>query len=144
MSFSDGSKGTHGMSIGLKADSNDRYQRFLKRILEQGFVYSFLGDGQLKAWDANELAFEDGTPVPLITIWSNEAYPKAWLPEFAEQGYKLIQIPLDGVHPLLDDLEKNGFGIGAEWNQQGFGVELSSSQFRDDVTELITKQYGAE
>ena len=89
----------------MKADSQDRYQRFLKAIVEQGYVNVFHGDGQLKAWDANELSYEDGTPAPLIVMWSNEAYPKAWLGDYAEMGYQLIQIPLEELHPLLGEFE---------------------------------------
>ena len=128
--------------LGLQSQSNNRYQRFLKKIVEQGFVYAFLGNGQIKAWVANELHCDEGKPMPLIVIWSNQAYPKAWISDHAEQELKLIPIPLDELHGLLDQFAENGFGIGAEWNQKGFGVELTTDQFRDDVTRVMTELYG--
>lgn len=134
--------------LGLKADSELRYQLFLKKIKETGKVY-LVSDGESAAmfpsqdyvleddeYVCADEASDDSEPANVVPFWSNRAYPTQWLKQ-AEEDLEIVELDLQQFFNILCHYEELGAPVGIEWNQHGVGLEIMASTVLDEVEKLI-------
>jgi hypothetical protein len=111
------------MSIGLKADSEYRYQLFIDTVKKERIVWGLKCSEGWAVSPSND--YEDRNVMP---FWSHKAYAEQVAVE-DWKGYIPSEIPLqEFVNNWLQGMSNDGVMVGLNWNKQLIGKEIDAAE----------------
>ncbi|KQL39171.1 hypothetical protein AN960_09315 [Bacillus sp. FJAT-25509] len=120
------------MVFDLTINSQKRYKKFIKRVIENGVVWGLECEDKWCVCESNE--YEDAMVMP---FWSDEAYARQcnindW------SIYKPSPIPLDiFMNNWLNGMNEDGLLVGINWNAELIGVEIEPFDLFDELEKLL-------
>lgn len=114
--------------LGLKQDSQDQYERFVKVVKKERIVWGLKSDSGWATAPSNE--YEETTVLP---FWSHKAYAKRLAKE-EWISYKPVSIGLDEfIDSWLKGMNDEGNLVGVNWNAYLIGKEVEPRVLAKDL-----------
>ena len=121
--------------------NTERYERFIRRVVEHGMVWGLRSpDGWAYCW-SNE---SDDADVAIIVFWSDRAYA-ANCAKDEWQDYRPEAIPLEEfLERWLPGMAADGVLAGTNWNVHLCGREAKPLELKSRLEEALSIQVKAE
>jgi Protein of unknown function (DUF2750) len=118
--------------LGLKADSEIRYNLFLKTVIEAKIIWGLKSNA---GWALSKSTEYDD--VDVMPFWSHKAYAKAVAKE-EWADYIPTEIDLDAfIDQWLKGMHRDKVLVGVNWNQNLLGKEMEAIELADVITSKL-------
>lgn len=129
--------------LGLKQDSIDNHNRFIRRAVENKSVwYIAQPNGDLLGFPSNDVEDEDeDNAATVIPFWSDEAYAKRHLKDVLSD-HTVLSIDLESfIEGILKDFHQQQILVGTNWDAHLIGLEIDPIDLAKELSVSVCTNF---